>query len=152
MKINLYHTKMVLNQKPTAQLERQHLAEDSLKNDTANSANNTKPDSAEKITISAAAMKKSQETASAEDKLPAHIKRLKAQIKEIKIQIAAQQQKLAELEQSNLSDDLKEATKELYLDQLMSLQSSLSLTSIALDQAIKDAGITDPTLLMAAIM
>ena len=71
---------------------------------------------------------------------------------EIKNQIKEQQQKLAELEQSNISNDVKNATRELYLEQLMSLQSALVSTSNALEQAIEAAGITDPAALMAAIL
>jgi len=59
---------------------------------------------------------------------------------------------LAELEQSNVSSEVKNATRELYLEQLMSLQSALASTSSALEQAIEAAGITDPAVLIAAVL
>lgn len=172
MKVNSYHTRMLLIEKLSAQSGLQSLSENLLKNDSKNgetngtirsasngmasrtlgSSDTTEPNTSEKVTISDVAMKKSQEEMTAEDRLPAHIKRLKALIKEIKIQIKEQQQKLAELEQSNVSNDVKNATRELYLEQLMSLQSALVSTSSALEQAIEAAGITDPAVLMAAVL
>ena len=151
MQINSYHTRMLITESEPIN-KASNRTGGSTTSGEIDSSDNTESDTSDKVSISNLAMKKSQETMSAEDKLPAHIKRLKALIKEIKIQIKEQQQKLAELEQSNVSNEVKDATRELYLEQLMSLQSALASTSSALEQAIEAAGITDPAVLMAAIL
>ena len=103
--------------------------------------------------ISMAAIKKSREPEKVEDKLPVHIKQLKVRIEQLKVQIEEQQQKLKELEQqTNLSGDAKDKTRELYQQQLVSLQLELASTMKALGQAIKDEGIEDPAILIAALM
>ncbi|NRA83290.1 MAG: hypothetical protein HRU22_05795 [Gammaproteobacteria bacterium] len=74
-------------------------------------------------------------------------------IKQLKAQIEEQQQKLKQLEQqTNLSSDAKDKTRELYQQQLVSLQLELASTTKALGQAIKDEGIEDPAVLIAALI
>ncbi|NRA61185.1 MAG: hypothetical protein HRU25_09825 [Psychrobium sp.] len=159
MKIKPYHTNMVLKILPKPPLKsvgREHDEtfsnhRDSTKDSEFTSKENGSAASG-KLTISMAAIKKSREKPSPEDQLPPHIKRLKEQIKEIKAEIVEQQDKIAELMQSNMNDELKESTKELYLEQLASLQSSLGMASQALKKAIEDEGIEDPAVLMAAML
>lgn len=148
MNIALYHSKMVMSKRPAVDLQQDN--KPSVPSDDDNKDRNEAIN--DKVSISSIGLKKSRESASeAEQQLPPHIQQLKEQIRQIKQQIEEQQQKIAELEQSQMSDELKQATKETYLEQLMSLQSSLALTSIALQEAIKEAGITDPLVLMEAL-
>lgn len=160
MKTPLFHTQMAIMTKSLRQPEpqppkdgpdHQNGATNTAQTTTGDATTDTTRGTSEKISISAQGMKRSQQQESPEDQLPPHIKRLKEQIKLIKLQIAEQEQKLAELEQSNINQEIKDATRELYLEQLASMQSTLTLTSIALEKAIKEEGITDPVVLMAAL-
>ena len=159
MQVKPYHTNMVLKIQPKPPIKSINSGHDKASSNNRDSTKDSTFDAkddqnvvSDKLTISMAAIKKSREKPSPEDQLPPHIKRLKEQIKEIKAEIVEQQDKIVELAQSNMNPELKESTKELYLEQLASLQYSLGMASQALKKAIEDEGIEDPLVLMAAML
>lgn len=83
-----------------------------------------------------------------DEKLPPHILRLKARIEQLKLQIEEQQQKVQQITQDGTTDtEVIEAAKK----QLISLQMELASSMNLLSEALKQANISDPGILLSAM-
>lgn len=103
------------------------------------------------VEISAEGMKKSKE-AERENNLPESIQRINKQIKRIQAEIAVVKEKLEEIENSKLSEEMKGKQKEQYNEQLSGLNLALSSAYNDLKNAFKEENLDEQSLLAAAII
>jgi len=105
-------------------------------------------DKSYKMNMSANGFSKADQAQEAKEELPPHIQRLKDRIEQIKVQIEEQQQKVQQMMQDGSADA---ETIEAAHKQLAALQMELGATMTALGDALREAKITDPGILLSAI-
>ena len=95
---------------------------------------------------------KEEKTGSKKDSLPLHIQKMLEQIEKIKEQIEQEQQRLVELKaRSDLNDQVKQDMLLQQANYVAQLQTQLFSMAENVREALKDAGITDPGVLISAM-